>query len=100
MRKLKYIIPIIIVILLVAIYKNNHKEENIYVNAEDTVSPVINLDRENVVLARGSEFNYNINATDDIDGDISDKVIKEGNLDINFGVTLMLSGSLKISEKV
>ena len=83
MKKLKYIIPIFLIILLIAIYMNNHKEVDVYVNAEDIVSPVIVLDRENVVLARGSEFSYNINATDNIDGDISDKVIKEGNLDIN-----------------
>lgn len=83
MKKLKYIIPIFLIILLIAIYMNNHKEVDVYVNAEDTVSPVIVLDRENVVLARGNEFIYNFNATDNIDGDISDKVIKEGNLDIN-----------------
>jgi len=83
MKKLKYIIPIFLIILLIVIYMNNHKEVDVYVNAEDTVSPVIVLDRENVVLARGNEFIYDINATDNIDGDISDKVIKEGNLDIN-----------------
>ena len=84
MKWLKLIIPIVLIILLlVVIYKNKHNEVDVYVKAEDLVSPVINLDRESVVLAKGSEFSYGVNATDDVDGDISDKIVREGNLDVN-----------------
>ncbi len=84
MKLLKLIIPIVLIILLlVVIYKNKHNEVDVYVKAEDLVSPVINLDRESVVLAKGSEFSYGVNATDDVDGDISDKIVREGNLDVN-----------------
>lgn len=78
---------IVIIVLGVNIKKhiNNDKFESsnsrtIEKNQDET-APIIKLDNEKIVIAKGNDFKANVNAIDDIDGDLTDKIIVEGEVD-------------------
>lgn len=88
MKRLKLFLVIIIIAFIVILAKKFGGENTITstineVKATDEVSPTIELSHEKLILAEGTEFNINnyIKAIDNIDGDITDKVITEGIVD-------------------
>ena len=88
MKKNKLFLIILILLIALFIIKNlgDKKLSNISTITEektnDTISPTIELNQEKIIIAEGTEFNAKnyIKVTDNIDGDISDKVILEGNI--------------------
>ncbi len=84
MKKIKiFIVLILILLVLFAFYKRNSKEINVFVEAKDDVAPTIILDKESIVIAKGNEYSANIKATDNVDGDITNKIISSGEVDTN-----------------
>ena len=82
---MKKIIVLLIIIVLVGIFIHNIKVPNTNRIESEAVSdvtpPVLEIEKGKIILAVGNEFNKNVKATDDVDGDISDKVTVEGNID-------------------
>lgn len=82
---MKKIIVLLIIIVLVGIFIHNIKVPNTNRIESEAVSdvtpPVLEIEKEKIILAVGNEFNKNVKAIDDVDGDISDKVTVEGNID-------------------
>ena len=86
---LKLIVLLIIILCIWIILKKNSGEGKLIIsNVEensinDTNSPTIELNQEKIILVEGADFNKAnyIKVTDDLDGDITDKVTIEGDID-------------------
>ena len=82
---MKKIVLLLIIIIVLGIFIHTIKVPNTNrIESEivsDVTPPVLEIEKDKVILAVGNEFNKNVKATDDVDGDISDKVTVEGNID-------------------
>ena len=88
MKKIKYLIIVVVLIFAVillkkyVLVKNNINIASIN-KTEDVIEPEIIIDKEKVIIVKGDEFIPNIKATDNLDGDITDKIITEGEVNSN-----------------
>lgn len=87
LKKNRLFLVIVVVICILFVAKksiSNNFTMNVFSGEEsvlDQTPPVIELDSENVIIAIGNEFKLNASATDDIDGDLTDKIVLIGDVD-------------------
>ena len=87
-KKLKIIILFLIIIITFFLISNKKINISNYSNNNenktfDTTEPSINVFKDTAIITIGTEYNYKdyVSVTDDIDGDITDKVTIEGDID-------------------
>lgn len=87
LKKRRVLIVILAVMCFVFILKksiNSISTMSVFSDKEsgtDQTSPVIELDSEKVIVAKGNDFKIMASAKDDIDGDLTDKIVLEGKVD-------------------
>ena len=79
-----FVIFIIILVVIGSFHLLSKKQFEIEENSHDNTAPVINLNSsERLIVVKGEEFVSNATAVDDVDGNITDKIRIDGNLDTN-----------------
>lgn len=90
-------LALIFVVIIINTIKSNSERNAGIGRARDDISPVIELDSDKVIIAKGNKFSIKARATDNVDGDLTDNIIVEGNLDTtvvgNYTIKYIVSDS-------
>ena len=96
LKKVLFVIAIVIIAIILIKSTNSKKDENVKVSKDhqqDLTAPEIYLDEKNIFVI-GEEFEDNTKATDDVDGDITSKITKTGEVDVNKAGTYEITYSV------
>lgn len=109
MKKSRFVIFIFIIcIALIAINRLGNKEISVEVKATDNEPPIISNIVEKIIVAKGNTYKPIVEATDNIDGDITNKIIaseeidtsKTGEYEIEYSVSDSSGNITKAIQKI